>query len=290
MDLVGHCAVAAWSGVHSERDVFGPGIVALMLPNVLHCHDWGYQHLWDLAAFDGALRPVTALMRTHVLADWVVHYGDEQKSLKRKVGWAYRRMGHAHARSKGFFEGARRQDLLRSDATDPGQWTRKQKLDFAHSITEYALDFVLAPSILTSARFADVKDHLSRMADPGVHGRAWLASTAAALGVATDRPRTIVEQSIEGLAHDARTAEGPEAFAVGTTLRKYGFYLDARSARYVRNFIDSISAHLDAVECRDLCAAIAAIIARPGSTGLRHAAFPGEPRGGRPLAREVVVE
>lgn len=265
MDLIGHCAVAALSGVHSERDIFGPGVVELMIPNVLHCHDWGYRNLWDISGIDHALRPVAEQMRTHIVADWVVHYGGVQTSEKRKDGWAYRRMGLAHRRAAEFFEGARRRDLLRTEATDPVSWSKKRKLDFAHSIAEYALDFIVAPSIMTPSRFADLKTHLGQMVDDeATRGRRWLKATAQALQVETDQPAEIVGRSIEALAYDACTAESPEAFAVGTTLRKYGFHVDRPSAAYVRDFIERIAADLAAREAHALCASVAEIVADPG--------------------------
>ncbi|MEZ4302441.1 MAG: hypothetical protein R3B70_46365 [Polyangiaceae bacterium] len=265
MDLIGHCAVAALSGVHPERDVFGPGVVDLMLPNVLHCHDWGYQHLWDLSSFEDHLRPVARRMQTHIVADWVIHYGGARTGEKRKVGWAYRRMGLAHRRAREFFEEARCRGLLRSDAVDPAGWSRKRKLDFAHSITEYALDFLVAPMVMTASRLADIKHHLGRVAGGASPGYAPIDATAAALRVETDQPHDVVLRSIEALAHDAAAAEGPESFAVATTMRKYGFHIDRRSAQHVRTFIAGISADLNAAECRELCVAIARIAADPSS-------------------------
>lgn len=264
MDLLGHCAVAALSGVHDERDIFGPGIVELMLPNVLHCHDWGYRKLWNVAALDPSLTAVAAQMRAHIIADWVVHYGDTQTSDKRKEGWAYRRMGLAHKRATDFFAGARRRDLLLTEATGPKAWSKKRKLDFAHSITEYALDFIVAPAIMTQSRFADIKTHLAKMTeDGGARGRRWLDRTALALQIETDQPEDIVGRSIEALAYDASVAEAPESFAVGTTMRKYGFHVDGRSARYVRHFIEGIAADLDFREAQELCASIGRIVADP---------------------------
>lgn len=266
MDLVGHCTVAALSGIHSERDIFGPGIVELMLPNVLHCHDWGYRNLWEVSGVDHTLRPVAVQMRTHIVADWIVHYGDGQTSVKRKNGWAYRRMGLAHRRAMGFFEGARRRGLLRTEATDPATWSKKRKLDFAHSITEYALDFIVAPTIMTPSRFAEIKIHLGKMVDDeAVRGRRWVQATAQALQLETDQPDEIVGRSIEAMAYDASTAEAPEAFAVGTTLRKYGFHGDRRSAAYVRDFIEQVAANLDSREAHVLCASIADVVADASS-------------------------
>jgi hypothetical protein len=266
MDLIGHCAVAALSGVHEERDIFGPGIVELMLPNVVHCHDWGYRKLWNVASFDHPLRAVATQMRAHIVADWVVHYGDTQTSEKRKEGWAYRHMGLAHKRATHFFAGARSRDLLRTEATGPEAWSKKRKLDFAHSITEYALDFIVAPVIITPSRFADIKSHLAKMTeDGGARGRRWLDATSLALQIETDQPEEIVGLSVEALAYDAGAAEEPEAFAVGTTMRKYGFHVDGRSARYVRDFIEGIAAALDAREAHELCAAIGHVIAEPAS-------------------------
>ena len=264
MDLIGHCAVAARSGVHDERDIFGPGIVELMLPNVLHCHDWGYRNLWSFASVDHPLRSVARQMRAHIIADWVVHYGDTQTSDKRKVGWAYRRMGLAHRRASYFFADARRRDLLRTEATDPEGWSKKRKLDFAHSITEYALDFMVAPAIITPSRFADLKKHLASMTEHGgVRGRAWLSATALALHIETDQPEDTVGRSIEALAYDASAAEVPAAFAVGTTMRKYGFHADRRSEAYVRDFIEGIAADLDCCEAHAQCESIGRFIADP---------------------------
>jgi hypothetical protein len=235
-----------------------------MIPNVLHCHDWAYRHAWDISAFPPDTQHVVRQIRSHIIGDWVIHYGEHQTHSKAKCGWAYRRMALADRRAYSFFDQARARDLLTTEATDPRSWSKKRKLDFAHSITEYALDFILAESVMTPSRLRDVKTHLAAMAtNHGRHGRAWLDETFARLGAHTDQPDEMLGRTVEAVAHDAEHAATAEEFAIGTTLRKYGFRVDRRGANYVRRFLEQIAGELNHREARELCGRIAQAIAAP---------------------------
>lgn len=264
MELIGHCAVAAKSGVHTEQDVFGEGVIELMIPNILHCHDWGYQHVWEVENFPDDLHYVVTQIRAHIIADWIIHYGAEQTSVKRKSGWAYKHMGLAHGAAEEFFEEAMKLDLLSSSATHPSTWSKKKRLDFSHSITEYALDFILAPSLITKDRLKDIKRNLLQInQDNAPKGRKWLWATFERLGATTDQQEEMIGRGIEELALDAETAQAPEDFAVGTTLRKYGFHLDIKAGSFVRQFLERVADSIDQQEADEMCVEIAGVIADP---------------------------
>ncbi len=266
MDLIGHCAVALDSGLHDEAEIFGPGLPEMMMPNILHCHDWAYATMWDVALLPAPLRTSALRIRSHIVADWVIHYGGSTTRTKRKCGWAYRRMGAVHRERHAFFARADALGLLGSRAVMPDQWTKKQRLDFAHSIAEYALDFRLSMRTTTLDAFASIKRSLAALdaSAPG-DARRRLRRLFAALGGWSDRDAAALERSIDAMAHDAATAQCPEDFAILTTIRKYGFADTPAARRYVGGFLDRIAVDLDRTDIDAMLRDVSAAVRDPAS-------------------------
>lgn len=264
MDLIGHCAVALASGLHDEAEVFEGGLSEMMLPNIMHCHDWAYATVWEVDRFPDPLRSAAQRIRSHIVADWVIHYGVETTRAKRKCGWAYRRMGFVNRRAVRFFDDADFLGLLNSSAVHPDRWNKKRRLDFAHSIVEYAVDFLIAPGFMSPSRFRSVKRELAALdrAAPG-DARTRLKRLFSSLGAWSDVSPGGLERSIDGMAYDAATSETPEDFAVLTTIRKYGFNDGQASRGYVRDFLDAAARELDQDEVSSLVEQLSKLAADP---------------------------
>lgn len=238
MDLLGHCYVAERSGLLDESGIYGPGIVELMYLNFAHCHDWAYQIQWDQN------RPWSAFQKSvhaHRVADWIIHYGVTQKT-KRKKGWAYRNMIFGFQMAQPFFNEATKKGLLIRPIADFRKWPKKGKLDFAHSMLEYALEFIFAPKMMDQTRFKSVRKGLMRLADPqGFGSREWAMNVFLRHGVLSDRSTPFIRRSISDYAHDAEMAQVPEDFAVATVLRKFGLCESRESRRLVYGYLAEIA-------------------------------------------------
>ena len=265
MDLLGHCEIALRSGLHDADEVYGEGLLDLMLPNMMHCHDWAYASMWNIGSQRPDLLPAARLVRSHVVADWVIHYGDEATHFKRKVGWAYRRMGLAKAGSEKFFSDATSAGLLRPDAALPHEWSKKQKLDFNHSIVEYSLDLLLAAS-LPARHFHQIKAALSRL--QGSDGACWRAHVRQRfcdLGASSDHEPIFLARSVEAMALDAVVATRPDHFAIATVVRKYGFVDEPRTYTFVRRFLEDVASQMNSEDIEATLASIARVVADPQS-------------------------
>jgi hypothetical protein len=265
MDLVGHCAVAEFSGVLKEEEVYGPGIVELMFPNYMHCHDWAYSSCWEPEQY-GALTETVGRLRAHIICDWVIHYGTAQTHFKDKCGWVFQRMGLAEKVMDDFFEGALAGDHFEGAPPDLSAWGQKQRLDFAHSFVEYAADLMMAEHTVTPKRFATIKQGLGRLADGDGYGSfPWALNLFESLGTSSERGRDFIVKSIHQMARDAVESTSPEEFAIRTAAHKYAIRTTPESLRYVRGYLERIAGDLDWTEISALCRQIAGVITDPES-------------------------
>jgi hypothetical protein len=245
MDTLGHCIVAVRSGRFEPECVFGDGLHDLLLPNLLHCHDWAYSSMWDLGGLAPELRRSGELVRCHMVTDWVIHYGSADTSRKKKCGWAYRSMAIAWRAAPRFFGDAAAAGLLQPGCPLPERWTKKQWLDFSHSMLEYSLDLMLADEI-SSRDFQRMRQTLAALGRRGAgSARAALHGRFHALGAVSEKDCDFLEKSIDGYARCAAEAERPDCFAVSTVLQKYSFVENRDSVRYVRRFLEEIASTLN---------------------------------------------
>jgi hypothetical protein len=265
MDLVGHCAVAEMSGVLKEEEVYGPGIVEVMFPNYAHCHDWAYGHVWEPERF-GKLARTGERLRAHIICDWVIHYGTDHTHIKEKVGWAFKRMDIAGKHVTEFFATAAHKGMLRTELPDLATWTEKKRLDFAHSMVEYAVDLILTERTITPKRYQAIKDGLAPLATNDGYGSCpWALNMFRELGVTSERDPDFILWSIHQMARDAVESESPKEFAIRTAAHKYGFEINPETISYVRSYLERIAGELDLEEVTALCDQIAAVIKQPES-------------------------
>jgi hypothetical protein len=265
MDLLGHCEIAMRCGLHEPEEVFGDGLLDLMLPNLLHCHDWAYSSMWCIEDRPEELRKAALLVRSHMVADWTIHYGIEGTQRKRKCGWAYQRMGVVRAECDRIFAEARAGGLLLPHASVPTSWSKKQLLDFLHSIVEYSLDVLLADS-LPERHFRRLKGTLAALGGPDK--RIWKASLYGrfhAFGAWSEHTEGFLEHSMAAFARDGYLAQRPDDFAVTTVIRKYAFVDDPAAHVFVRRFLQRIAEDMDSAEVDAMMDEVAAVASNPMS-------------------------
>lgn len=135
MYILGHVETATRSEVVRSVDLrAGERVLELMLPDILNCHDWAYEHSWyrHESARD-------QLIVTHMVGDAVVHYGTRWSGERRRRGWAYVRMGQVARRYETFWTTAEQAGWRRPDAGE-----RDSRRGWAHSLVEYSIDQLLA--------------------------------------------------------------------------------------------------------------------------------------------------
>jgi hypothetical protein len=236
-----------------------------MFPNYAHCHDWAYGHCWEPERF-GKLTRTGERLRAHIICDWVIHYGTKRTDVKEKTGWAFQRMNIAGKLVTEFFATAADEGMLDSELPDLAAWTEKKRLDFAHSMVEYAVDLILAERTITPARFQGIKTGLAKLAENHGYGSCpWALNMFQELGVASERDSDFILKSIYLMARDAVESTSPEEFAIRTAAHKYNFRIDPGTIKYVRGYLEQIAAELDLNEITALCDQIAGVISQPKS-------------------------
>ncbi len=219
MYVLGHWATTRASDAFAAADLTGLGIVALMLPDIARCHDWGYARCHDpVPANDVDL----ALVRAHMLGDWYVHYGEGDQPIRR--GWAYRSMAPFARLYDEFFATAEAEGLRRPDMP------RDSIRGFAHTMVEYAIDtWVADHDPTTTEGFVAAKRALSDI--PVDTARALLSRAGA------DFPAEQLETGIASFTDRIRRCQTPHQFAFRAGAKKFGLIGDAGVelvARFVR--------------------------------------------------------
>lgn len=263
MDMLGHCEIALRSGVHDPEVVYGDGLLDLMLPNLMHCHDWAYATMWRVEERSENLQTAARLIRTHMVADWIIHYGCAQTHRKLKCGWAYRHMGLAKVACIRFFSDADARGMLRHDVLLPHKWDKKRKLDFYHSIIEYCLDILFAQE-LEHRHFLRMKAVLSNLyGSDNSRGRRYVYDRFSAFGAFSDQDTLFLQRSLDSMGRDALLATRPDHFAIATVIRKYGFIDEPVVYTYVRTFLEQIAADLDTNDIKSMMQELSAAAADP---------------------------
>lgn len=135
MFVLGHMHTVMESRAFDEADIIGANrSLVLMFPDMVSCHDWGYEHSWGLVG--AGLH--AELIIAHMLGDALVHYGRRFNGLRRKSGWAYIRMGTVARGYNNFFDTAEA-----AGWRQPGL-ARDSRRGWAHSLVEYSVDQYIA--------------------------------------------------------------------------------------------------------------------------------------------------
>lgn len=218
MYILGHWAATRASRAFDPSALTGDGMVALMLPDVARCHEWGYATCFDSG---GDADPSLRLMRAHMLGDWYVHYGSGREQIRR--GWAYRTMGAFARLYWEFFETAEDAGMR------PPGVPRDSVRGFSHTMVEYSIDTWVADTLPEAAEgFAAAKEALGDMPLPGV------AATLESAGA--DYPREKLEEGVESFGRRVRAANRPQEFAYRAGVKKFGLAGDS-AVTHMESFI-----------------------------------------------------
>lgn len=173
MYIVGHCVITDLSKP-GPFDLYGSDSIALMLPDIVRCHDWGYERCLRERSSSIAGQ----LIRMHMLADWFIHFGDGV--VRERVGWAYRKMSVYAREYDAFFHSAATRNLRRGEPTD-------SRRGFSHTMIEYSIDTWLVRNGYFDGRFDSVRDALGRVGgEQGAGSLSWIRETMDAEGIESD--------------------------------------------------------------------------------------------------------
>lgn len=207
MYIVGHVVIAELAAPRT-LNLDDAGCVALMLPDIVRCHDWGYD--WCLNSRPGS--SAGHLLRLHMLADWFIHFG--AGATRERSGWAYRKMA-VYARQYDAFFAAAAARGLRSGP--PGDSRR----GFSHTFVEYSVDTWLIRNGYFEGRFAPIQGALGQVGRPqGAGSVGWILDTMAAEGARSDSP----DLAADALSFGDRVARSrvPEELVYRAGVKKFG--------------------------------------------------------------------
>jgi hypothetical protein len=225
MYIVGHVITAVCSGVIEPGQICDDGVFALMLPDYLNCHDWGYDNCFARSA-DALDR---LLINTHLLGDWYVHFGADVRERKR-VGWAYRRMGVYARLYEEFFTRATHLNLR-----DEGEYADSVR-GFSHTMMEYSVDTFLARRGDFEPFFVPVKTALQRLNKKEGPGSAeWVERTIEQQGIVTEEASL---SEIESFRSRVEQSSNAEEFALRAGVKKFRLKNCEESIHFLRTYID----------------------------------------------------
>ncbi|WP_330961991.1 hypothetical protein [Photobacterium sp. 53610] len=235
MYIVGHCYIAESSGVFPSELPSTTGIGALMLPDYVNCHNWGYDNYAILTGCDGML------VRAHLITDWVVHFGSSFTSPRLRRGWAYRRLKLSASFYEEFFSRAYAEGVSKSPVP------KDSKRGFSHSMMEYAIDSALCRRGWFDSRF-EVGTNMALQALNLHTVKKSLCKLCIPLDEGTD-----LEIELASYANRLRMARDPEDFALLAAARKFGLIVSTESADFVRQYISHLLEEVDNNEIEAVC-------------------------------------
>ena len=267
MDTLGHCYVAELSGEFSSADIYTRQFLTMLIPNIFHCHDWAYKHILSLDSSCSTVvepLPLFREVKTHLIADWIIHYGSDWSSLeKKKCGWAYSKMGLSARSYQEFYAGLISSELLLDSAVLPEDWNKKKRLDFHHSAVEYALDIIIADHFSSVSHFKALQDFFSVMA-PSEDEKQFLKllATLNDMEFDSDRDIEIWRESFQETLDSVRLAGCAADIPIYGFAKKYGLNMSHDALTQARGFLYSIVDDIAPQEAFELCRSISRDISR----------------------------
>lgn len=249
MYIVGHYVTTLLSQRFSTGTLNGNAGAALYLPDFVRCHEWGYANCFSLPDKD----PISALIKSHILGDWWVHYGESE--INKRRGWAYRRMAaYAHYYNT-FYDVAHRESLIINPSGE-----RDSVRGFAHTMMEYAIDTHLSAHLPAKA-FSAIKCCIEGI---GASSGEW--SMPAVQAVLATREITVklnaIDADISSFRARAVAARTPAELAYRAGVKKFGLHDCDESLRLVSGTVAAGLASLGADEVDAAVSHAAAFIAQ----------------------------
>jgi hypothetical protein len=206
-----------------------------MLPDYVRCHDWGYDKCFE----QNPVTPAGRLIRSHMLADWFVHYGSEFERQKR--GWAYRKMG-VYAKTYEAFQAEAVRRKLREDI--PMNDSRR---GFSHTMIEYSIDTWLANRGLVDDRFAFLKETYAQLGkSEGPGSLEAIARVIQQEGI--DLVNEKMGQDVLSFGRRVEQSKSPVEFAYRAGVKKFGLDDTDDAVAFVGEFIEHGLKQIDDAE------------------------------------------
>lgn len=234
MYIVGHTVITDQSQL-PKCDPFSLSGIALMLPDYVRCHDWGYDRCFSKQPETEAGR----LIRSHMLADWFVHYGDGPQ--REKKGWAYRNMT-VYAKAYDDFRGeaARRKLRENVEMTD-------SRRGFCHTMVEYSIDTWLSDLGLVDSKFSFLVHTYGQLGEEsGIGSAGSVRRMIEQEGIELINEN--LEQDIHSFGRRVRESKSPIEFAYRAGVKKFGLEDSDESVALMAEFISNGLKRLDHLE------------------------------------------
>lgn len=249
MFVFGHLCTTADSRVFRKVNIQeGEGLLGLMFPDFVACHDWAYQSSW-------ALQPdnITAqLIKAHIIEDAVIHFGPVWSVPNRKQGWAYRKMGILARSYKEFFERAARDGFLLQDDSQPIDSLR----GWAHTLIEYSVD-----QYLTDTRdLGHAFDSIRRVLGNVNQHMSWVEDTFSRLGVQPSKP--FPAQPLR-YASILASAQAPDEFHLRGLAAKFRLRDSEEVLHWLRQILRHVNQTVGADDMEDIIKLLTTIMQDP---------------------------
>lgn len=229
----------------------GEGVIALMLPDLLSSHDWGYEKCWNVHPNGKA----ASLIQAHMIGDSVVHYGSKWNDPRFRKGWAYKHMLLITEEYHSFFEKATEARYLISKDKP-----RDSVRGWAHTMVEYTVDQYLADNRNLSKSFITI-----RKAFQTVHTRLdWIDMTVKELGIEVSKPYPL--QPLRYADVLARSEE-PDEFHLRGLAAKFGLSETADVISWLRSILRRIISSLGRDEMEDIIQELSKVVENPINYG-----------------------
>ena len=223
MFVFGHLVTIAEARIFPDVDVLaGEHVAGFLLPDIVACHDWAYDRIWDTRPGD----LVADCVRAHMIGDAIIHYGEEWRTPRQRRGFAYRRMGLVSTGYESFFERAAANGWL-IDATAP----RDSRRGWAHTLVEYSVDQCLADRGRLDDSFLAVRAAAAAIDPVG------LGSWLGAFGAQVSKPFPAQPARYLGV---ITRAQAPDEFHLRGLAAKFGLREDLGVLEWLRGILRGI--------------------------------------------------
>jgi hypothetical protein len=259
MDLIGHLGVIEDAGLLSGDQLWGTEALIAFLPNLAHCHQWAYESLWDVHRRNDLTR--ARVIQSHMICDWVIHYGPKWTPVKERVGWAYQEMPAAVERLDTFMDHVVATGMV---ITDPREQDTREHLerDFGHTSVECALDLGLSQRYTSEARLASVCEEFRRWGNDDYRSKL-LQIVFDETGGYTLEPPAVLDRTATEYARWSHVVRRPYEFAALTIISKYGMVESREAIDFVLSFLDELARGFSPSESRRCVGEIVERIADP---------------------------
>jgi hypothetical protein len=227
--VFGHLVTIGDAGIFPAVDpLAGEEFAAFLLPDIVSCHDWAYDSIWDVRPGDLD----SDCVRAHMIGDGFIHYGQGWRGARQRRGFAYRQMGLVSSGYESFFAQAEANSWLAETAVP-----RDSRRGWAHTLVEYSVDQHLADTRRLDRSFLALQAAGASLTSDR------LAQLLERLGAQVSKPFTTQPSRYLGV---IARAEAPDEFHLRGLAVKFGLREDAPVLDWLRRLLRKVIAGVGA--------------------------------------------